>query len=191
MPASDSSPPGSTLTLARRIAADSSPPDRRWIKPAGSLLTHARRIAADSCPPAAANPSPHVTARRAMFVSCCAHRNILIKSCLVLSTETRLGQVAPLVVAAEAILAACPLVVDMEAVAEGPCKGPWLLVMPRGSLSFQASPGGLLVPVGCPVLFVWPWKVFLSCHVLSCLSSLRGLLIPPDFPRELFLLGGG
>ncbi len=40
----------------------------------------------------------------------------------VLSAETRLGQAAPLVVAAEAILAAFPLVV--EAVAEGPCEGP-------------------------------------------------------------------
>ncbi len=58
------------------------------------------------------------------FPSCCAHRNILIKSCLVLSMESRLGQAAPLVVAAEAILAACPLVVEVEAVAEGPCEGP-------------------------------------------------------------------
>ncbi len=61
--------------------------------------------------------------------------------------------------------------------------------MPRGSLSFQASPGGLLVPVGCPVLFVWSWRVLLSCHVLSCLSSPGGLLIPPNFPREFFLGG--
>ncbi len=36
-------PAGSPLTQARRIAADSSPPDRRWLKPAGSTLTHARR----------------------------------------------------------------------------------------------------------------------------------------------------
>ncbi len=33
-------------------------------------------------------------------------------------------QAAPLVVAMEAILAVCPLVVEMEAVAEGPCEGP-------------------------------------------------------------------
>ncbi len=38
------------------------------------------------------------------------------------------------------------------------------------------------------VLFVWPWRVFLSRHVLSCLSSPGGLLIPPNFPREI--LGG-
>ncbi len=42
---------GPPLTLARRIAADSCPPDHRWLKPAGSPLTHARRITADSSPP--------------------------------------------------------------------------------------------------------------------------------------------
>ncbi len=75
--------------------------------------------------------------------------------------ETRLGQAAPLVVAMEAILATCPLVADMEAVAEGPC-------------------------VGCPVLSVWSWRAFLSCFVLSCLFSPGGLLIPPHFPREIW-----
>ncbi len=58
--------------------------------------------------------------------------------------------------------------------------------MPRRSLSLQASPEGLLVPVGCPVLSVWPWRAFLSCFVLSCLFSPGGLLIPPHFPREIF-----
>ncbi len=38
--------------------------------------------------------------------------------------ETRLGQAAPRVVAMEAILAACPLVAEVEVVAEGPCEGP-------------------------------------------------------------------
>ncbi len=76
--------------------------------------------------------------------------------------------------------------------------------MPRGSLSLRASPGGLLVPVGCPVVSVWPWRAFLpscpvlsvwpwravlSCFVLSCLFSPGGLLIPPHFPMEIF--GGG
>ncbi len=41
----------------------------------------------------------------------------------VLFMETCLGQAAPCFVAAEAILAACPLVAEMEAVAEGPCVG--------------------------------------------------------------------
>ncbi len=44
-------------------------------------------------------------------------------SCHVLSMETPLGQAAPCLVAMEAILAACPPVVDMEVVAEGPCEG--------------------------------------------------------------------
>ncbi len=61
--------------------------------------------------------------------------------------------------------------------------------MPRGSLSLRASPGGLLVPVGCPVVSVWPWRAVLSCFVLSCLFSPGGLLIPPHFPMEI--LGGG
>ncbi len=73
----------------------------------------------------------------------------------------------------------------MKAVAEGPCEGPWF-VMPKGSLSFLASPGGLPVPVGCPVLSVWPRRAFLSCLVLFCVSSPGGLLIPPNFPREIF-----
>ncbi len=70
--------------------------------------------------------------------------------------------------------------------------------------SLRASPGGLLVPVGCPVVTVWPWRAFLSscpvlsvwpwravlsCFVLSCLFSPGGLLIPPHFPMEI--LGGG
>ncbi len=41
-PASDSMPAGLPLIQARRIAADSSPPDCRWLKLAGLPLTHAR-----------------------------------------------------------------------------------------------------------------------------------------------------
>ncbi len=37
-----SKPAGLPLTQARRIAADSSPPDCRWLKPTGSALIHAR-----------------------------------------------------------------------------------------------------------------------------------------------------
>ncbi len=40
----------------------------------------------------------------------------------------------------------------------------------------------------CTVLSVWPWRASLSC--LSCLFSPGGLLIPPHFPREIFLGGG-
>ncbi len=157
------------------------PPDCRWLKPAALPLTQAHWIGVDSCPLAAAIPSPvdqvHMLRPGVPCVFCRAHRNILTTmSCLVLSMETRLGQAAPRVVAMEAILAACPLVAEVEVVAEGPCEGPWLLVMPRRSLSLRASPGGLLVPVGCPVLSVGPWRAFLSsCSVLSCLSGPGGL----------------
>ncbi len=48
----------------------------------------------------------------------------LTLSSLVMSMETRLGQAAPCFVATEAIPAACLPVVEMEAVAEGPCEGP-------------------------------------------------------------------
>ncbi len=151
--------------------------------PAGPPLTQARRIAADSCPPLSLAP----------WIKSTCHGQECRVSVLLCPQEhfkePCLGQAAPLVVAMEAILAACPLVVEVEAVAEGPCEGPWCHVMPRGSLSFQASPGGLLVPVGCPVLPVWPWRAFLSCFVLSCLFSPGGLLIPPHFPREFFLGG--
>ncbi len=58
-----------------------------------------------------------------MSVSLCPQEHFK-KPCLVLSMETRLGQAAPRVVAMEAILAACPLVAEVEAVAEGPCEGP-------------------------------------------------------------------
>ncbi len=220
-PASVSKPAGLPLTQARRIAADSSPPDCRWLKPAGLPLTQARRIAADSSPPDCRWLKPTGSALiharwpplslAPWIKSTChgqeCHVSVLLcpqehfnLPCLVLSMETRLGQAAPRVVAMEAILAACPLVAEVEAVAEGPCEGPWLLVMPRRSLSLRASPGGLLVPVGCPVLSVWPWRAFLSscpvlsvwpwravlsCFVLSCLFSPGGLLIPPHFPMEI------
>ncbi len=87
-------PPARLWLNARRIAADSSPPDRRWLKPAGSPLTQACRIGADSCPPAAAIPSPvdqvHMSRPGVPCVClCCAHRNILNN--LVLSMETCLG----------------------------------------------------------------------------------------------------
>ncbi len=161
-------PPARRCPKARRIAADSS---------TGSALIHAR------WPPLSLAPwiksTCHGQECRVSVLLCPQeHFNYLV-----LSMETRLGQAAPRVVAMEAILAACPLVAEVEAVAEGPCEGPWLLVMPRGSLSLRASPGGLLVPVGCPVLSVWPCGMSclsgpggLSCHhVLSCLSGPGGL----------------
>ncbi len=156
--------------------------------PAGSPLTQARRIGTDSCPLAAAIPCPvdivHMSRECRVSVLLCPQEHF--KLTLSSPLETRLGQAAPLVVAMEAILAACPLVVEMEAVAEGPCEGLWLFVMPRGSLSFQASPGGLLVPVGCPVLFVWPWSLVMYCSV--CLAP-EGSWYPLTSPGKFS--GGG
>ncbi len=109
--------------------------------------------------------------------------------------ETRLGQAAPLVVAMEAILAACPLVADVEAVAEGTLGGPLMSLhaqkkpqlpsSPRRAScscgrSCLSSPGGLSCSV-CLALEGYPF--------LSSVSSPRGLLIPPDFPREFFFGG--
>ncbi len=48
---------------------------------------------------------------------------------------------------------------------------------PEEASASELSPGGLPVPVGCPV------------PVLSCLFSPGGLLIPPKYPREFFLGG--
>ncbi len=58
---------------------------------------------------------------------------------------------------------------------------------PKEASASENSPGGLPVPVGCPVLFVWPWKAFLSCPI--SVSSPGGLLIPPNYPMEIFLGG--
>ncbi len=70
---------------------------------------------------------------------------------------------------------------------------------PEEASASELSPGGLPVPVGCPVplclaLVGCPVHVCLALegcpvHVLSCLSSPGGLLIPPTFAREI-VLGG-
>ncbi len=58
-----------------------------------------------------------------MFVLLCPQEHFkTIKSCLVRGDLSGAG--GSLVVAAEVIPAACPPVVDVEAVAEGPCEGP-------------------------------------------------------------------
>ncbi len=77
--------------------------------------------------------------------------------------ETRLGQAAPCFVAAEAISAACLPVLEMEAVAEGPCRAPDSSSCPEEASASELSPRGLPVPVGCPVPVL-----FLSCPV--CLA---------------------
>ncbi len=70
-----------------------------------------------------------------------------------------------------------------------PVRAPDVMSCPKEASASENSPGGLPDPVGCLVLSVWPWRIFLSCNVLSCLSSPGGLLIPPNFPREIFLGG--
>ncbi len=67
-----------------------------------------------------------VPARSAVLKSCCVLRNSFNLPCLVLSCPWR--------------LVCCILVAEVEEVAEGPYRGPGLLVMPRNSLSFQACP---------------------------------------------------
>ncbi len=169
--------PGLPLPQARR-SREITPPARLWLNarrpasdsmPAGSPLTQARRIAADSCPPAAAIPSPvdpvHNTARSAVCMSCRAHRNILILS--VMSTETRLGQAAPLAVAMEAILATCPPCRRSGSGCWGtlwgpltPChaqRKPQLPSQPRRascSCGLSCPVPVCLAPEGCPVLFL-------------------------------------
>ncbi len=87
--------------------------------PAGLALTHAR------WPPLSLAPwiesTRHGQECRVSVLLCPQEHFKTILS--VLSMETRLGQAAPCLVAMEAILATCPPVVDMEAVAEGPCVG--------------------------------------------------------------------
>ncbi len=69
-----------------------------------------------------------------------------------------------------------------------PCEGPWCLVMPRRSLSFRASPGGLPVPVGCHVLSCLFSPGGLSCPVCLCLAP-EGSWYPLTSPGKFFLGG--
>ncbi len=69
-----------------------------------------------------------------------------------------------------------------------PCEGPWCLVMPRRSLSFRASPGGLPVPVGCHVLSCLFSPGGLSCPVCLCLAP-EGSWYPLTSPGNFFLGG--
>ncbi len=169
-------PAGSPLTQARRIAADSCPPDWRWLKPTGSALTHAR------LPPLTLAPwiksTCHGQECRVSVLLC--PQEHFKEPGLVLSMETRLGQAAPLVVAMEAILAACPLSLIWRRSLRDPQK------KPRRSLSLQASPGGLLVPVA--VLSCLSGPGGLSCRVLYCPVCLapEGSWYPLTSPGKFF-----
>ncbi len=190
-------PAGSPLTQARRIAADSSPPDRRWLKPAGSPLTHARwpplslapwiestchgqecRVFVLLCPQEHFNHHVgpvHGDSFGAGGSSCCGHGGH--SSHLPPCRGDGGGRWGTL----------CGPLTPGHAQ-----KKPQLPSSPRrasGSCGMSCPVPVCLALVGCPVLYVWPWRAFLSCFVLFCVSSPRGLLIPPDFPREI--LGEG
>ncbi len=120
--------------------------------------------------------------QRHVFKSCCVHRSSFnpVMSCRVHGDSSRAGGSSSHGRGGHSQPPAPP-VADVEAVAEGPCEGPCCHVMPRRSLSFRASPteGFLLL-----------WSVLFQCGLsCSCLSSPGGLLIPPNYPREI--LGGG
>ncbi len=145
-----------------------------------SLIT--ARIAA----PRSHGSSPHVTARRSIFKSCLALRNSFNLSCRSCPRRLVWGRWLLLLRSRRPFPAACLLVAEVEAIAEGHCEGPWLLIMPRRSLSFQAYPRRASCSCGlsCPVsLALWA--------VLSCLCSPRGLLIPPSCPMDIYLGGRG
>ncbi len=69
-----------------------------------------------------------------------------------------------------------------------PVRAPDVMSCPEEASASELSPGGLPVPVGCPVPVCLALE---GCPVpvFSCLSSPGGLLIPPNFPREIFLGG--
>ncbi len=72
--------------------------------------------------------------------SCRAHRNSFKSSCLVLfvhGDSSGAGGSSCYGHGGHSQLPASPIA-EMEAVAEGPCEGPRLLVLPIGSLSFRA-----------------------------------------------------
>ncbi len=136
------------------------------LKPTGSPVTQARRIAADSSPPAAADPSPvdpvHTSRPGVPCLSCCAHRNILTN--LVLSAETRRGQVAPLVMAEEAIPSRLPLLSLMwKRLLRDLVRAPDSLSCPEEASASELAQEGFL--------FLW---AVLSCPV--CLA-LEGCLV--------------
>ncbi len=106
------------------------------------------------------------------MLSCCARRNILNLPCLVHGDSSGAGgslfsghggRSQP----------PAPLSLRWKRLLRDPVRAPDTSSCPEEASASELSPGGLPVPVGCRV------------PVLSCLSSLGGLLIPPNFPREI------
>ncbi len=165
----------------RRPASDS--------MPAGPPLTQACRIAADSWPPLTLVPWIRSTSRpgvpchvpRVMvFKSCLALRNSFNVSCLVhgdssgaggSSCSGRGGHFQP----------PAPLSWKWKRLLRDPVRAPDVMSCPEEASASELSPGGLPVPVGCPVPVL-----FLSC--LVCLAP-EGSDTPRNYPREIFLGG--
>ncbi len=120
-----------------------------------------------------------------------AHRNILITvSCLVhgdssradgSSSHGRGGHSQP----------PAPRVADVEAVAEGTLGGPLMSchAQKKPQLPSSLRRASCSCGLSCPVCLAPEGFPVLSCTVLSCscLFSSGGLLIPPDYPRDIFL----
>ncbi len=161
-PASDSMPAGPPLTQC--------PPDRRWLI--------ARRIAANSCPPdrrwlkPAGSPLTHARwpplSPSPWIKSTCYGQEC--RFYVVLCPQEHLTFVL-----------SCLVHGDSSGAGGSSCCG-------HGGHSSRLPPcrggGSGSCGLSCPVCLALE-----GCPVLFCVSSPGGLLIPPDFPREI--LGGG
>ncbi len=174
--------PGLPLPQARRPASDSmpatdsSPPDHRWLKPAGSPLTHARRSPLTLAPWIQSTSRPGVPChvpRVMVLKSCLALRNSFNVSCR--SCPWRLVQL--------------PASLSWKRLLRDPVRAPDVMSCPEEASASKLSPGGLPVPVGCPVpvclaLEGCPVPVlFLSCPV--CLAP-EGSWYPLTSPGNFF-----
>ncbi len=104
-------------------------------------------------------------------MSCCAHRNILIKSCLVRGDSFGAGgssccgrgghsnRLPPL---------------SWKRLLRDPVRAPDVMSCPEEASASELSPGGLPVPVGCPVPVC---LALVGCPVPVCLA-LEGCPVP-------------
>ncbi len=169
---------------ARLIAADSSPPDCRWLKPAGLPLTQARRIAADSCPLVVVGRESQLTS---LFTPpSAAHR----PRCSREITPPSMGKANPPSAAASSARGKPTRRPRFTRPAAG-----WGSLQPAGPCRWVVKPAGCCRYCQAgrlwfrqPAVAVFDQtvtKVFLTVSVFSP----GGLLIPLSFPKEI--LGGG
>ncbi len=167
-PASDSMPAGLPLTQARRIAADSSPPDCRWLKLAGLPLTHARW---PSLAGKANSPLPQFTPPSAAHRPRCS-REITPPSVGKANPPSaapsgsrgkptrRPRSLGPPPAVASSSLPAPAVEWSSQPVMVSPSGRGRILtrLWPKVFLTFVScvfSPGGLLIPLSCPMDFFW------------------------------------